>query len=143
MKNVDIKADITNLPFKDREYDFIFASHVLEHIKKDLAALSEIRRVLKPSGVALLPVPLVGNETIEYQQPNPFETDHVRSPGFDYYDKYGNYFSFIKTYSSMDFPSKYQTFIYEDRSKYPNQKCPLRKPMLGKKHLDIVPVCFA
>lgn len=143
MENVDIKADIVDLPFKDAEYDFIYASHVLEHIKEDSTAISEIRRVLKPDGVAVLPVPIIGTETVEYPEPNPFETNHVRAPGFDYYDRYNNYFTYVEKYSSEDFPSKYQTSLYEDRSIFPTEKCPLRKSMVGEKHIDIVPVCFA
>lgn len=143
MEGVDVKADITNLPFKDAEYDFIFASHVLEHIKEDLTAISEIRRVLKPNGIAILPVPLVATETIEYPKPNPFESGHVRAPGFDYYNRYCKYFSHIEKFASSDFKIKFQTYIYEDRSSWPNEKSPLRKPITGEKHIDIVPVCFA
>src|SRR3989344_8439204 len=53
---VDYQADLLNLPFGDQSYDFVFASHVLEHIENDRKALSEIRRGLKPGGIAMLPV---------------------------------------------------------------------------------------
>ena len=59
MKGVDHKVDLQSLPFKAATYDFIFASHVLEHILDDKRAIEEIRRVLKPHGVAILPVPVV------------------------------------------------------------------------------------
>ncbi|MEQ8465336.1 MAG: glycosyltransferase [Coleofasciculus sp. E1-EBD-02] len=65
MNKVDYKVDLTSLPFKNAEFDIVFASHVLEHIKDDRKALSEIRRVLKPKGIAILPVPIVGVQTIE------------------------------------------------------------------------------
>ncbi|WP_045053394.1 class I SAM-dependent methyltransferase [Aliterella atlantica] len=143
MENVDVKADIINLPFQDEEFDFIFASHVLEHIQDDFTALSEIKRVIKPTGIAVLPVPILSNETIEYPEPNPFEADHVRAPGFDYYERYINYFQHIEKYSSKDFSEKYQPFIYEDRTTWPTKECPLRQPMVGEKHLEIVPVCYA
>lgn len=142
-EDVDVKADITNLPFKHEEYDFIFASHVLEHIQDDLTALSEIRRVLKPTGIAILPVPILSKTTIEYPEPNPFEAHHVRAPGFDYYDRYHNYFSRVATYSSSAFSDKYQPFVYENRSSWPTKECPLRQSMTGEKHLEIVPICFA
>ena len=32
---------------------------VLEHVRDDIKAISEIRRVLKPGGIAIMPVPLV------------------------------------------------------------------------------------
>jgi hypothetical protein len=84
---------------------------VLEHIKEDDHALAEIRRVLTPAGIAVLPVPIVAGTTIEY--PHAYEFGHVRAPGADYYEKYQQYFAQVKTWSSHDFPSQYQVFIYE------------------------------
>jgi ubiquinone/menaquinone biosynthesis C-methylase UbiE len=143
MHDVDYQVDITKLPFTDAQYDFVFASHVLEHIKDDLKAISEIRRVLRPGGIAILPVPIVSTETIEYPEPNPFESNHIRAPGADYYERYKKYFSRVELYSSNDYPSEYQTFVYEDRSNTPNEKFPLRRAMAGERHIDTVPICFA
>jgi len=88
MKDVDHHIDLQNLPFEDQTYDFVFASHVLEHIPDDIKAISEIRRILKPNGIAVLPVPLVAEKTVDYPEPNPHEAYHVRAPGNDYYDRY-------------------------------------------------------
>lgn len=143
MKNVDYKADLLKLPFEDNFYDFVFASHVLEHIKDDERALSEIRRILKPNGIAVLPVPIIAYQTVEYPEPNPHEANHVRAPGPDYFEKYSLYFKTVEKYSSNDFPSEYQVFVYEDRTCWPNYNMPLRPAMRGDKHLDIVPVCYA
>jgi predicted SAM-dependent methyltransferase len=140
--DVDLKCDITSMPFKDGEFDFVYASHVLEHVQNDLKALSEIKRVLKPEGIAILPVPIINKTTVEYPEPNPLETFHVRAPGKDYYERYSQIFSRVEQFSSSDFPEKYQTFIYENRSIYPNEACPMRQPSIGKKHIDVVPVCF-
>ena len=71
MENVDFKVDLTDLPFSDSSYDFVFASHVLEHIQNDHDALAEIKRVLRPGGIAVLPVPIIGAPTVEYPEPNP------------------------------------------------------------------------
>ena len=143
MKNVDIQCDMTQLPFADREFDFVFASHVLEHIQDDIKALTEVKRILKPNGIAVLPVPIVSEITIEYPEPNPHETDHVRAPGRDYFERYQQVFSQVNLYCSSDFSEKYQTFIYEDRSHYPNEMSPLRQPSYQEKYDDIVPVCTA
>jgi len=60
MKNVDDKADITDLYiYPDEKFDFILCSHVLEHIENDRKALSEIYRILKPYGVAIIMVPVL------------------------------------------------------------------------------------
>jgi len=142
LPDVDYAVDLMNLPFDDQSYDFVFASHVLEHITDDEKAISEIRRILKPNGIAILPVPIFSQKTIEYPEPNPNESDHVRAPGLDYYDRFEPYFSRIERYASDSLPEKYQLFIYEDRSKWPTREFPLRNATPGEKHMDIVPVCY-
>ena len=143
MEKVDLRVDLQNLPLENDSYDFIFASHVLEHIRDDRKAIAEIHRILKPNGIAILPVPLVAEKTIEYPEPNPNEEYHVRAPGLDYFERYEGFFSKINKFSSDSLPEKYQLYIYQDRNKWPTKECPLRLPMEGKKHVDIVPVCYA
>jgi len=142
MAGVDLRADLRHLPVGNAHYDLVFASHVLEHINEDHEALAEIRRVLRPGGLAILPVPLVAPRTIEYPGPNDHEEGHVRAPGPDYYDRYREYFSSLSIYSSADFPEEFQTFSYEDRSRWPTPAMPLRPPMEGERHPQTVPVCF-
>jgi Methyltransferase domain len=143
MKGVDHNVDLQQLPFEDETYDFVFASHVLEHVRNDQKAISEIRRILKPKGVAILPVPIVAENTIEYPEPNPHEAFHVRAPGLDYFVRYESHFSKVDKFTSDILPERYQLFIYEDRTKWPTTECPLRPSMKGEKHPDIVPVCYA
>lgn len=138
---VDYNADLTDLPFSDQAYDCVFASHVLEHIKDDGAALSEIRRILKPGGIAILPVPLVADFTVEYPEANPHEFGHVRAPGFDYFQRYEEYFDSVEEFGTKDYPPGYQLYAYEDRSGFPTETMPLRPPMQGDRHVDVVPVC--
>jgi SAM-dependent methyltransferase len=138
---VDYNVDLTDLPFSNQAYDIVYASHVLEHIKDDRKALSEIRRILKPGGFAILPLPLVADVTVEYPEANPHESGHVRAPGFDYFQRYKEYFDSVEEYGTKDYPSEYQLYIYEDRSVWPTKTMPLRPPMRGDKHVDIVPVC--
>jgi len=140
---VDYQADITALPFQNESFDMVYASHVLEHVPADRQALSEIRRVLSPSGIAILPVPIfAGTETVEYAEPNPNETYHVRQPGYDYYDRYREFFPKVVKYSSHDFREDCQLYIHEDRTKWPTPELPNRRPMSGERHEDIVPVCY-
>ena len=40
-------CDICNLPFRDKSADYIYCSHVLEHIEDPLKACSELQRVAK------------------------------------------------------------------------------------------------
>jgi SAM-dependent methyltransferase len=50
-------GNVCAMPFADGAFDLVFATDVIEHVQDDLAALQEIRRVLKPGGRALLTVP--------------------------------------------------------------------------------------
>lgn len=42
-----IKASVGNLPFKDKEFDFVYCSHLLEHVDNPAKACEEIMRVGK------------------------------------------------------------------------------------------------
>jgi len=139
---VDFKEDVRKLQQRDASYDVVYASHLLEHVDDDAAAISEIRRILKPGGFAVLPVPIYAEKTVEYGKPNPYEADHVRAPGTDYFQRYARSFSRVETFSSEDFPAIYQTYLYQDRTLWPTEKCPQRPYMEGEKHADVVPVCF-
>lgn len=59
MANVDDQCDITNMNcYPDQSFDIVICSHVLEHIHEDSKAISEIARILKPNGEALILVPI-------------------------------------------------------------------------------------
>ena len=51
------KVDLLQMPFADEQFDFLIANHVMEHVDNVSQALAEIRRVLKPSGWAILQTP--------------------------------------------------------------------------------------
>jgi SAM-dependent methyltransferase len=140
-KGVDRREDLTSLTFPDQSFDLVYCSHVLEHIKDDMAAIREIRRVLAPGGIAILPVPFISDFTVEYAEPNWHEQGHVRAPGLDYIDKYKACFGNVRVFSSGDFNRRYQIYTYEDRSRWPTRNLPNRRPSPGIKHPDYVPVC--
>lgn len=50
-------GDSINLPYRDNSFDFVSALDVLEHIKNDEIAVSEIGRILRKSGIAIITVP--------------------------------------------------------------------------------------
>ena len=141
-QGVDLKLNLERIELEDESYDLIYASHVLEHVQHDTQALKEIRRVLTKNGIAILPVPIVCEETIEYPKPNPAEHLHWRAPGIDYFDKYKSVFSKVKIYDSEDFDDCHQTYVCEDRSIWPNEVSQYRMPMKGNRHKDYVPICY-
>lgn len=81
--------DLRRLRFPDKSFDIIICSHVLEHIKEDTIALGELRRVLRNDGIAFIQVPIdmMLDETIEYNEPNPKEFGHIRRYGKDFVNR--------------------------------------------------------
>lgn len=55
--DVDFVEDMTALAMEDQQYDWVICHRVLEHVFDDAAAITEIRRVLKPGGVFNVSVP--------------------------------------------------------------------------------------
>jgi SAM-dependent methyltransferase len=56
---VDIVADITDLPIEDAKIDFIINIAMLEHIDKSNTALREMFRILKPGGEVFCYIPFI------------------------------------------------------------------------------------
>jgi SAM-dependent methyltransferase len=81
--------DLTKLDLPAGDRDLVIAYHVLEHIPDDFAAMREIARVLRPTGLAILEVPLTGDETDErYMDGSPeLRTEHYGQP--DHVRQYG------------------------------------------------------
>ena len=53
----DRVVDLTGIDAADDSFDVVLCSHVLEHVIDDVAAMLEIRRILRPDGWAYLSVP--------------------------------------------------------------------------------------
>jgi SAM-dependent methyltransferase len=89
--------DITALPREDDTFDVVICNHVLEHVADDRQAMSEIRRVLKPEGYALLQHPIDTGLVTTYENweaTTPHarmrefgQEDHVRLYGIDFRDR--------------------------------------------------------
>lgn len=90
-----VRMDITDLDCEAGSFDVVYCSHVLEHVPEDRKAISEIHRVLRPGGWALVQVPLSADPTKEdLSITDPAERlrlygqrDHVRLYGFDIVDR--------------------------------------------------------
>jgi SAM-dependent methyltransferase len=52
-----VQASAETLPFPEDRFDVVTALDVIEHLDDDAAAANEIRRVLKPGGIAVVSVP--------------------------------------------------------------------------------------
>ena len=62
MEDVDVKTDIEKMDvFKNESFDFVICSHVMEHVSSDIKAMTEIFRVLKKGGSAIIMTPVLRN----------------------------------------------------------------------------------
>ena len=90
----EVKMDVHQIPFDDASFDVVFCNHVMEHVEDDIKAMSEINRVLKPGGWAIIQSPqdYSREETLEdpsITDPKErervyWQSDHVRLFGLDY-----------------------------------------------------------
>jgi len=85
-----VSGSIYQLPFANEEFDVVFAHAVFEHLKEPIAALQEIRRVLKPNGLVALRSPdwggfIVAPETSGLQIAIKRYTDIQTANGGDIY----------------------------------------------------------
>jgi SAM-dependent methyltransferase len=90
-----VKMDIHSIPFPENTFDVVLCNHVLEHVRDDIQAMREIKRVLKPEGFAILQVPFFNPVTEKTFEDNSItdprerekifgQNDHVRKYGHDY-----------------------------------------------------------
>ena len=83
--------DLTNIDLPDGSKTLVWCSHVLEHVPDDRKALSEMFRILAPSGMLVLQVPVLGevtyedtSVTLDSERLEKFlQEDHVRLYGLD------------------------------------------------------------
>ena len=95
------------LPFKDNEFDFVIASHVLEHVEDPVSFLNELQRVSSIGGYIEVPTKLEDNLVFENK------TDHLWHIEFDddegklLISKKYNFFEPILTVSTIKKLQKY------------------------------------
>jgi len=61
-----VQGDALHLPFADATFDRVLCSEVLEHIPNDVAAMTELARVLRPGGTMAITIPRFGPELINW-----------------------------------------------------------------------------
>jgi SAM-dependent methyltransferase len=93
----EVHMDMHHMPFKDGEFDIVFANHVLEHVNDYHQCMTEVHRVLRPGGWAIMQVPIDYNRKETFEDPSItseadrekyyWQKDHVRLFALDYPDK--------------------------------------------------------
>jgi len=88
--NPDILHDLNIYPYpiKDKEFDKIYAKHVIEHVNDPTVFIQECYRILKPNGVLFVETPHFSSR-VAYSEP-----DHKR---------FFSYFMFSSILSKIKF----------------------------------------
>jgi SAM-dependent methyltransferase len=94
------RVDLLAISHAAGTFDFVIANHVLEHVADDLRALSEVRRVLKVGGHAILQTPYSNLLESTFSDPGVRsdesrlqiygQEDHVRLYGRDIFARFAS-----------------------------------------------------
>ena len=95
------------LPFKDKEFDFVIASHVLEHVEDPKFFLNEIQRVSSKGGYIEVPTKLEDNFVFENKNDHLWHLDFDDDENKLIISKKINYLEPVLTVSSIKMLHKY------------------------------------
>jgi SAM-dependent methyltransferase len=110
MPGVDFHCDLTAIPRPDAAYDAIVCSHVLEHVPDDRAAMRELRRILAPSGFAILQVPIASlAERTDEEDPRDPLPEQARA------QRFGDP-SHVRLYAESDYVRRLETAGFSVRA---------------------------
>ncbi|MBI2112758.1 class I SAM-dependent methyltransferase [Candidatus Woesearchaeota archaeon] len=73
-------GDAHHLPFKENMFDAVFCNTVLEHVENPQQVISEIFRVLKPEGTAIISIPFLQEihaDPYDFQRYTPFGLKNI------------------------------------------------------------------
>jgi SAM-dependent methyltransferase len=89
-----VKMDIHSIPFEANTFDVAICNHVMEHVDDYIKAMSELHRVLRPGGWAIIQSPQDLSRATTYEdatitdprerEKHFWQNDHLRLFGRDY-----------------------------------------------------------
>lgn len=90
----DMHFDLHDIPLEDNRFEVVFCNHVMEHVDDPIRCMSELHRVMKPGGWAIMQVPQDFSRAETYEdssitspeerEKHFWQKDHVRLFGRDY-----------------------------------------------------------
>ncbi len=116
-----LPLNVEAIPYDDNSFDIVIANHILEHVSNVDKALSEINRVLKSEGIAILQTPYshklqktfedAGIDTDELRLEFYGQEDHVRLFGEDIFNRF-SYFLDSSTISHTEAFGQKETTMF-------------------------------
>jgi hypothetical protein len=86
--DVDLRADLTDLPIEAETFDLVLCHRVLEHVLDDRRALTELHRILRPGGELNVSIPQsMHRPTNEWLVQDESHHGHVRHYGGDFSER--------------------------------------------------------
>ncbi len=106
----DQVMDVSDLQFKDNNFDLIICCSVLQFVPNYLVALEEMCRVLKPTGICIIQIPYDStiNQTYTNNNENSPQKHKVRSENELVYFSYHDFLQQLKKWFNVE------TAIYKD-----------------------------
>jgi SAM-dependent methyltransferase len=136
--DVDFKEDIQKLSLADASYDAVIVSRVLT-IPPDLTAcIREMRRVLKPGGIAIIAEIYQHERTQEFGR---MVNHRSRELGLDAFDLYAKHFGSVERFYSDRYDAKYQLHNLMVLDGQPKDAYPEGVKLADRGFKDLVAVC--
>lgn len=120
-----IYLDATNIPIPNNTVDFVYASHILEHIVDDKKAMSEIYRILNDNGTLLAMVPQHLDKDTTFEDEtivDPKERlrhfgqdDHVRIYGLDFSQRLKDSGFIVEIYCHISMQHTIEKMCYDKK----------------------------
>ena len=89
------KIDLLAIDYPDGHFDLAICNHMLEHIPDELAAMRQIFRVLRPSGIAILLAPIGAKLMTTHEDPSK-QSPAERAEAFGQYNH-------VRIYAEADY----------------------------------------
>ena len=105
------QLDITDIAYSDESFDVVICNHIMEHIPNDHAAMGEIFRILKKSGMAVLMVPIGAALTDTYEDASKI-TEEERAEAFGQIDH-------VRVYEEKSYIARLEKAGFEVKSQLP------------------------
>ena len=112
----DMHFDLHSIPLENARFDVVFCNHVMEHVADPKQCMSELFRVMKPGGWAIMQVPQ------DFSREQTYEDASITSPAEreKHFWQKDHVRLFAKDYPSYPESVGFQTVVFDFHQHYTN-----------------------